>query len=298
MLSHRNIATNGLHMVQPLRFRREMRWLHAAPMFHIADALAIFLTTAVAGRHVFISGFEPVVVMRAMQDEKITDTLLVPTMINMLMNHPDVGNYDLSSLTHMTYGASPMPEAVIRRAMEVLPGCEFTHAYGQTECSPLVSLNGPDAHRGEGLEKKLFRSCGQAVLGVEVKIVDANGATLPPGEVGELCARGGNVMLGYWNKPEQTAAALRDGWMYSGDGAYMDEQWLHLHRRPGEGHDHFRRRERLFGRGRECRCNSRRGGRMRGHRRARRKMGRAGARYCPPEEWRGGIRSGRHRALP
>ena len=223
MLSHRNIVTNGLHMVQPLRFRREMRWLHAAPMFHIADALAIFLTTAVAGRHVFIAGFEPVTVMRAMQDEKVTDTLLVPTMINMLVNHPDVGNYDLSSLTHMTYGASPMPEAVIRRAMEILPGCEFTHAYGQTECSPLVSLNGPDAHRGAGLENKLFRSCGQAVLGVEVKIVDANGATLPPGQVGELCARGANVMLGYWNKPEQTAAALQNGWMHSGDGAYMDE---------------------------------------------------------------------------
>jgi long-chain acyl-CoA synthetase len=223
MLSHRNICVNGLHMVQPLRFRREMRWMHAAPMFHIADALAIFATTLAGGRHVVLPGFEPVAVMTMIEEEKVTDTLLVPTMINMLVHHPDISKHDISSLTHMTYGASPMPEAVIRKAVEMLPGCEFTHAYGQTECAPLVTLNGPDAHRGAGLEGKMFKSCGQSALGVEIKIVDEEGKELPQGGIGEVCARGGNIMMGYWNKPEQTEAALKDGWMHSGDGGYLDE---------------------------------------------------------------------------
>ncbi len=222
MLSHRNLVCNALHIVPMFGFRQGMRWLHAGPMFHIADGLSIFGVTMVAGRHIFIPGFEPKAVLEAIEEYKITDGLLVPTMINMLVHHPAVGEHDISSLRHLTYGASPMPEAVIRRAVEVMPNCDFTHAYGQTETAPLVSANGPDAHRGEGLEKGLFKSCGWPVLDVEIKIVDEEGAEVPRGTVGELCARGPNVMLGYWNKPEQTAAALRDGWMHSGDGAYMD----------------------------------------------------------------------------
>ena len=223
MLSHTNLVSNALHIIPMFGFREDMRWLHAAPMFHIADGLSIFGVTMVAGNHVFMPGFEPVAMLRAIQEHAITDGLIVPTMVNMLVHHPDIGNYDLSSLRHLTYGASPMPEAVIRRAVEVIPNCQFSHAYGQTETAPLVSCNGPDAHRGEGLEQGLFKSCGRPVIDVEVRIVDEADNEVPRGTVGELCARGPNVMLGYWNKPEQTAAALRDGWMHSGDGAYMDE---------------------------------------------------------------------------
>ncbi len=223
MLSHRNLITNALHIIPMLGFAEGMRWLHAPPMFHIADGLAIFGVTMVAGSHIFIPGFEPVAVMKAIEEHGVTDELLVPTMINMLVHHPAVGEHDLSSLRRLAYGASPMPEAVIRRAVEVLPDCDFTHAYGQTECAPLVTANGPEAHRGEGLEAGLFKSCGRPVLDVEVEIVDEAGAEVPRGTVGELRARGPNVMLGYWNKPKETAEALRDGWMYSGDGAYMDE---------------------------------------------------------------------------
>ena len=136
MLSHRNIVCNCFHVIPAFGFQQGMRWLHAGPMFHIADGLSVTGVTMVAGEHIFIPMFEPVAVMEAIQQYKITDVLLVPTMINMLVHHPEVGNYDLSSLTHMAYGASPMPEAVILRALEVLPGCKFTHAYGQTECAP------------------------------------------------------------------------------------------------------------------------------------------------------------------
>jgi long-chain acyl-CoA synthetase len=223
MLSHRNLVSNALHVVPIFGFHEGMRWLHAAPMFHIADGLSIFGVTMMAGRHVFIPGFEPLAVLKSIEEHDISDGLLVPTMINMLIHHPAIGEHDISSLRRLIYGASPMPEAVIRRALEVMPNCSFTHAYGQTETAPLVTANEPDAHRGEGLEKGLFKSCGRPVLNVEVKIVGEDGAELPRGSVGELCTRGPNVMMGYWNKPEQTAEALRDGWMHSGDGAYMDQ---------------------------------------------------------------------------
>ncbi len=223
MLSHRNLQANAMQVIPAINFQPGMRWLHAGPMFHIADGLSIFGVTTMAGRHVFIPGFEPVAVLNAIQEHGITDTLLVPTMINMLVHHPDVGTYDLSSLRQLTYGASPMPEAVIRRALEVMPDVNFTHAYGQTECAPIVSFNGPECHRGEGLENGMFKSCGKAAIAVDVKIVDEEDNEVPPGTVGELCVRGPNVMLGYWNKPEQTAEALKDNWMHSGDGAYMTE---------------------------------------------------------------------------
>jgi len=223
MLSHRNIVSNALNTIPAIDFRSDMRWLHAAPMFHIADALAIYGVTMVAGRHVFIPAFEPVTVLKAIQAEGITESLWVPTMINMIANHPDIGKYDLSTLRHLPYGASPMPAAVINKAIEVLPDCKFTHAYGQTECAPLVTVNGPESHVGEGLKNELYKSCGRACMTVDIKIIDEDGNELPAGEIGEVCARGPNIMMGYWNKPEQTAAALRDGWMHSGDGGYMTE---------------------------------------------------------------------------
>ena len=224
MLSHRNLVSNNTHVIATMGLGFGMRWLHAAPMFHIADSLAVFAVTLVGGSHVFIPAYSPVGCMQAMQTHKVSHTLLVPTMVNTLINHPDVTDYDLSALESIIYGASPMPESVVVKAMEILPGCEFTHAYGQTECAPLVTACGPEYHVLDGPNAGRFKSAGRAVVGVEVKIVDAAGATVPPGTVGELCARGPNVMQGYWQQPQLTANALRDGWMQSGDGAYMDEQ--------------------------------------------------------------------------
>ena len=96
------------------------------------------------------------------------------------------------------YGASPMPEPVIVKAMEMLPNCTFYHAYGQTECAPLLTCSGPETHVFEGPLAYKFKSCGKAVAGVELKIADENGNEVPRGEVGEIYARGPNIMLGYW----------------------------------------------------------------------------------------------------
>ncbi|MGI9336839.1 MAG: long-chain-fatty-acid--CoA ligase [Gammaproteobacteria bacterium] len=223
MLSHRNLVSNNTHVIAAMRFDFGMRWLHAAPMFHIADSLATFSVTMVGGSHVFIPGFTPQDTAQAIADHRVTYVLLVPTMVNMLVNHPEVDTYDLSSLRDIVYGASPMPESVIVRAMEVLPGCRFTHAYGQTECAPLVTTTGPEYHVFEGPYAGRYKSAGRAVIGVQVKIADEQGNELPRGTVGEVCSRGPNIMLGYWQRPDLTAEAIRDGWMHSGDAGYMDE---------------------------------------------------------------------------
>ncbi|MFT6559151.1 long-chain-fatty-acid--CoA ligase [Sneathiella sp.] len=224
MLSHRNFVVNTLNAMPCFNFKEGSRWLHVAPMFHIADGCAVFGATMGLSTHVFIPGFTPQGTMQAVQDHKVTNTLLVPTMVNMLVNDPSLENYDMSSLKDIVYGASPMPEAVIVKALDVLPEAGFTHAYGQTECAPLVTYTGPEYHVVEGPNAGRFKSAGRAVYAVEVKILDEADLEVPLGTVGEVCVRGDNVMLGYWNKPEQTAEAKRNGWMHTGDGGYMDEQ--------------------------------------------------------------------------
>ena len=204
MLSHTNLVCNSYNVISGMHMNPGVRWLHAAPMFHIADGLAVFGVTMSTGVHVFIPGFTPEASLNAIQEHKVSNSLFVPTMMNALVNHRDIDNYDLSSLKGVVYGASPMPEAVIRRAMEVIPDCEFTHAYGQTECAPLSTHTGPEYHVFEGPNAGKYKSAGRAALG-------------------EVCVRGPNTMMGYWNRPDLTAEAIRDGWMRSGDGAYMDE---------------------------------------------------------------------------
>lgn len=223
MLSHTNLVFNNMNAIHTFNYSQEMRWLHVCPMFHIAGGIAIFGVTQVAGTHVIIPAYAPDLAARTIQEEKITDSLFVPTMVNMMVNMPGIEEYDLSSLNAMAYGASPMPDAVIKRAMEVIPDCDFYHAYGQTEAAPLVTTTPPECHVFEGPNAGMYRAAGRPVVGVEVKVVDDEDQELPRGEVGEICVRGPNIMLGYWRQPELSEQALRGGWMHSGDGGYMDE---------------------------------------------------------------------------
>ena len=218
MLSHQNLVINAMQGAPIFELTNEERALHAAPMFHAADWVISMAMVSVAGENHFIPAFEPVAVMQSIQRDKITRLVMVPTMVNMVVNHTDVERHDLSSLRHVLYGASPMPEAVIQRAMQVLPQTRFVQAYGQTETSPILTLLRPEAHATK------LKSAGQAVPGVELRIMDENDDELPLGEIGEVCARGPNVMLGYRNMTEETARTLRNGWIHTGDGGYMDDQ--------------------------------------------------------------------------
>ncbi len=218
MLSHKNLVINAMQAAPIFELMNDERALHAAPMFHAADWVICMAMVSVAGENYFVPGFEPVAVMEAIQQHAITRLVMVPTMVNMVVNHPDVASYDLSSLRHVLYGASPMPQAVIQRAMEVLPKTRFVQAYGQTETSPILTMLRPEHHATK------LESAGQALPGVEIKIVDEDDNEVPLGEIGEVCARGPNVMLGYRNMEEQTATTLRNGWIHTGDGGYMDDE--------------------------------------------------------------------------
>ena len=224
MISHRNLYTSSLAAMASLDMTQGgTRYLHAAPMFHLADGMASMANTIAGNTHVFIAAFEPGAVTAAIERHAVTDVLLVPTMISMIVHSGALNGRDCSSLSKIFYGASPMPEGVLRKALEALPDVDFYQAYGQTELAPLATVLRPEYHVFDGPQAGKLRSAGQPCYIVDLKVVDAEGTALPPGEVGEVVVRGPNAMMGYWNRPEQTAAALKDGWVYTGDAGYLDE---------------------------------------------------------------------------
>ncbi len=222
MLSHTNLMANALNALGEGMFPGTATYLHAAPMFHLANGAAMYSLLLSGGSNVIIQGFTPEGVMAAMQRDRVTDVLLVPTMIQMLIDHPALPRYDLSSLKTIAYGASPISEAMLDRAMQALPHVRFIQAYGMTELAPIATLLHWSEHIGEGRAKGRHRGAGRATLGCEVRIVDADDKPVPRGTVGEIVVRGDNVMMGYWERPEETARAVIDGWMHTGDGGYMD----------------------------------------------------------------------------
>ena len=220
MLTHTNLMTSALGlMASGYGFAPGATYLHAAPMFHLADLAAWNSVTAAGGRHVTVPMFDPVAVMTAVAEHAVTDLLLVPTMIQAVVDHPAVAEHDLTSLRALVYGASPISQAVLERGMKTFPNAAFTQAYGMTELSPVATLLGPEEHR----RGDLTRSAGRAAPHTEVRVVDEDDREVPRGTVGEIVSRGGHVMAGYWDAPEESAAALRGGWMHTGDGGYMDD---------------------------------------------------------------------------
>ncbi|ORA79968.1 long-chain-fatty-acid--CoA ligase [Mycobacterium malmoense] len=220
MLSHTNVMTSALGSLATGRFLTDQgRILHAAPLFHLA-AIGMWIAGTVAGStHVMVPSFTPGGVAKAISDHRVTDLLLVPTMIQMLIDHPDTAGHDLSSLRHLAYGASPIPEALVERAAKAFPTAGLAQAYGMTELAPAATFLPASDHDKPALQ----RSAGRALPHVEVRVVDEDDNEVPTGEIGEVVVRGDNVMLGYWNRPDDTAAAVRDGWMHTGDLARMDE---------------------------------------------------------------------------
>jgi long-chain acyl-CoA synthetase len=222
MLSHDNLISNAMNAIALVGYDRTSSYLHAAPMFHLADGMATFAMTMVGGTHVMIPKFDAHACLDALARHRVTNVTLVPAMIAMMLNHPDAARFDLSALRQIQFGASPMPEATLRRAVELWPEVLFLHGWGMTELAPIGSALPVDL-RVPAVAGARIRSCGHGILNCEVMMVDPAGRELPRGNVGELVIRGPNVMLGYWNKPAETAAALRNGWLHTGDAAFMDE---------------------------------------------------------------------------
>ena len=222
MLSHGNLMADAFNALAEGLFPNDSVYLHAAPMFHLANGAAMYALMLSGGTNVVIRAFSPEAVMQAVQHYRVNEILLVPTMIQMLVDHPAIHLHDMSSLRRIVFGASPMSEALLDRAVAALPNTQFVQAYGMTELSPIATILHHREQVGEGRNLGRHRSGGRPTFGTLVRIVDADDKPVPHGTVGEICVSGDVVMMGYWERPEETARALVDGWMHTGDGGYMD----------------------------------------------------------------------------
>ena len=229
MLSHESFSSYILSNVSPVEIDIEEKNILTVPLYHIAGVQAV-LAAIYGGRTLIIQRqFEPIEWMTLVQDELADRAMMVPTMLKMLMDHERFGDFDLSSLRVITYGAAPMPLEVIKTAIAKFPGTHFINAFGQTETAATITMLPPEDHILEGdeqeIEKKLKRltSIGKPLPDVDVRIVDEDGSDVALGETGEIVAGGGRLMKGYWNQEEATAQTLKGGWLYTGDLGYFDE---------------------------------------------------------------------------
>jgi long-chain acyl-CoA synthetase len=194
-------------------------YLHQTPMFHAASLGAVLAIPAVGGVTTYVALFDPAKVLEAVEHYSVNMTVMVPTMISMLLDHPDFKPERLSSLHSLVYGASPMSTALLQRVLDTFPDMSIYQGYGMTENCGLLTVLGPEEHRAGG---ELLRSAGRAMPGSVVSIQDEAGNILKPGETGEVCAQAGNYMREYWNRPAETEAAFRGGWYHTGDAGHID----------------------------------------------------------------------------
>lgn len=205
--------------------------LLAAPLYHVAGLTSLLNAVWTGRRTHLLPQFEPAAWLRTVESQRVTHAFLVPTMLARLLDTPELAGTDLSSLENVTYGAAPMPPAVIRRAVETFPSrVGFAGSYGQTETTATVAVLTPDDHRIEGDDAeraaKLRRlaSVGRPVDDVEARIVDPLGTPLGAGEVGEVQLRTARAMRGYWGSDERTRVTIDDeGWVHTGDLGFLDD---------------------------------------------------------------------------
>ena len=204
--------------------------LLAMPCFHISGP-GTGIGTMVAGTNsIVLPEYDPTQALDLIENYNISKIFLVPAAIQILLNHPRVGEVDFSRLKYITYGASPIPLELMKQAMEVL-GCGFVQMYGMTETSGTIVALDPEDHVPEG--SKRMRSVGTPLQGVEIKIIDEEGNELPADTVGEIATRSSKNMRGYWNNDEATRETIdADGWLRTGDAGYLDEDgYLYIHDR-------------------------------------------------------------------
>jgi long-chain acyl-CoA synthetase len=216
MVTHANILANVDHLSYWMGYREGGVYLHAAPIFHIADFPAMFAASAFGARQVTLPKFSPHDFCEVVQHERVTHTVLVPTMLNLLTQMPEGKPYDLSSLEVLAYGGSPMAPELVRRTRKLLPNAKLLQCYGLSETGFLTGLEDR-----EHVEPRLL-SCGRPCPGIDLRVEDETGKQVKVGQHGELVARGPNVMQGYWNNPQETALAFRNGMFRTGDIGYQD----------------------------------------------------------------------------
>ena len=222
VLSHANVLANALQVAFAWPPEKDDLYLHVAPMFHSADLVSTAFTLRGAA-HTYLPRFTPRELLRRVEQLGVTAMMVVPAMLIAIVEANAGGEFDVSSLRRILYGASPIPLSWMQRALRHFTAVRFTQGYGLTETAPIVSMLDDLSHR-ELLrgDETLARSCGRPLPGVEVRIVDEQGRPLASGRSGEIEVRGANVFNGYLGRPDLTAAALHDGWYATGDIGMLD----------------------------------------------------------------------------
>ncbi|MCH7811192.1 MAG: long-chain-fatty-acid--CoA ligase [Chloroflexi bacterium] len=223
VLTHSAVRAQLSQVTMLIQAAPGQRGLIVVPMYHAAGAVTTFVTVYWGGCLYIQADFDPFECVRALDEERVVTTTLVPAMIQAMLVHvPDIGKREFKDLRQITYGASPIAEETLRRAMDLFK-CDFAQAYGMTETTAVLTYLFPDDHRRAVAEQPdLLLSAGRPVLGTELRIVDEDDNAVEGGTIGEIIARGPQLMRGYWNLPDESAEALRGGWMHTGDAGTMD----------------------------------------------------------------------------
>ena len=226
MLTHKNLMSNHIGRIVDLQLDKDDIFLSCIPYYHVAAEYPLIILY-VGGTLVIHREFDPANFLKDVKAEKATILLLVPSMVNFVLQYIDKnpGNYDFSTVRILLYGASPMPVAVLKKAINTFK-CNFLQSYGLTEASPGVTFLRPEEHIIDGTEEdtKRLTSCGKEVFNVEARVINEKGDDVDPDEVGEIIVKGDNVMKGYWRLPEETAKTIKNGWLYTGDMGTVDNK--------------------------------------------------------------------------
>ncbi len=230
MLSHYNLLINSLSAgaLYTTKIAAEDNFsICALPLFHAAANIGVIQAALIGFAIVILDGFVISEFLEKMVKYKCVAFGLVPTMLNLLISSPEIEEYRdyLPNIRNIVYGASPIAPAVLRKVLETFPNADIFQFFGQTEYSPTIAVLEPLDHE-KALKpgnEYLLAAAGRSLIGTDVRIVDLDGKELPFGEVGEIIAKGDGTMIGYWDQPEKTAEIIKDGWLYTGDMGYMDE---------------------------------------------------------------------------
>jgi acyl-CoA synthetase (AMP-forming)/AMP-acid ligase II len=218
LFDHNKIFKVSLTMLVNMELKKDEHFLHLAPLFHSAQ-LNLFMIAGVilGGRHYIHRDFHPVSALQAIQEHKITHLFAVPAMYNFMLQVPNVTDYDLSSIRRCGYGAAPMPPELVRKSIKAFKTDQFYNLCGLTEAGPGGIYLDPVGH------KLHLGKSGKSGFLTEARVVYENGEDISPGAVGEFILQGETIMKEYYKKPEETKAALKNGWLYTGDLATIDE---------------------------------------------------------------------------
>lgn len=224
MTTHRNIITSCYNNVIERALNPNAIFLNVPPLFHAGGANSMFAFSFIGATNMVINSSDIEIILKTIEEYMITHLVLVPTMIQSLLEHPNIEAYNLLSLKAIFYGTAPISVESLKKAMELLK-CDFSQIYGMTETFVPISILKPEDHLVEGSAEDYQRmsSAGREVMGVQVKIVKEDGREVSTGQIGEIVVKGKNVMKGYWNQPELTKEVLIDGWLHTGDMGRMDE---------------------------------------------------------------------------